>query len=133
MQAGSCASTERNSNVHEVRILGDPLVRLTSAHGPPNHAVKVLDLEMLCDEPMLSTNIVVKGYLGEWVQIGSIGRRHGLAVAKEGRNDYEVLACVQMAISKVWQDRLSYIGWIQGFPWANQPYVVCNGCEMSLS
>ena len=91
MQTRACRTAERDSQVHHIGILGDPLVGLACAHGPAYHAVEVVYLEMLCDQLVLSADVVVEGDSGEGMRVGCVGGGRGLAVSKEGGNDYEEL------------------------------------------
>ena len=51
----------------------------------------MLDTQVLRDKFMLSANIVVQRYLGEWLKGGTVRRRGRLAITEEGGNDDEVL------------------------------------------
>jgi len=59
--------------------------------------MKVLDAEMLCDQLMLCSNIVIEGNLREWFSCGMVRRRRGLPVPKQRGDDDEVLEMVNMA------------------------------------
>lgn len=53
------------------------------------------EAQMLRHEGILSTNIAIKGTLGEWARSLLVGRGRGLAVAKESWDDNEVLVGVE--------------------------------------
>ena len=46
---------------------------------------------MLCDQVVLSADVIVDGDLGKGVRVGCVGGGGGLAVSEEGGDDYEEL------------------------------------------
>ena len=46
---------------------------------------------MLCNQVVLSADVVVEGDFGEGMLVGCVGGGGGLAVSEEGGNDYEEL------------------------------------------
>ena len=91
MQTRACRTAEWDGQVHHIGILGDPLVGLARAHGPAYNAIEVVYLEMLCDQVVLSADVIVDGDLGKGVRVGCVGGGGGLAVSEEGGDDYEEL------------------------------------------
>ena len=91
MQTCASRTAEWDGQVHHIGILSDPLVGLARAHGPAYDAVEVVYLEMLCDQVVLSADVVVDGDFGEWMRVGSVGRGGGLAISEEGGDDDEEL------------------------------------------
>ena len=94
MQTRACRTAKRDGQVHHIGVLGDPLVGLARAHGPAYNAVEVVYLEMLCDQVVLSADVVVDRDFGEGVGVGCIGRGGGLAVSEEGADDDEELGMI---------------------------------------
>ncbi len=46
---------------------------------------------MLCDQVVLSPDVVVDGDFGEGMRVGCVGGGGGLAIPEEGGDDYEEL------------------------------------------
>jgi hypothetical protein len=66
------------------------------------------DAEILSDESVLGSDIVIESDFGKWFDVG-VGRRCRLSVSEECSDDYEVLL------------------WIQGFIFPYKPFIVGNG------
>jgi hypothetical protein len=60
VQGGFCGPAEGRDQVHEVGVLGCPLVRLASAHGPPQDAARVRDAQVFGYEGVLGADVVVE-------------------------------------------------------------------------
>ncbi len=120
MYGGSCASTEWYDHVHNVWILGRPLIakqkaqlpgqpclclnhsylslRLHCAHRPTKYRAKVFNPEMLRNQFVLRADIVVNRNLGKRLCCWMVGRRRRLAVAKQTGNNDEIFGGLQCLV-----------------------------------
>lgn len=60
MERCLCRGTEWNCDIHELGVLGCPLVRLGTAHRPTDNGTQVGDAKFLDDKFMLGTNVVIE-------------------------------------------------------------------------
>lgn len=119
MQTRLRAPAERDSQVHEIRVLSQPLVGLPSAHAPAQHSVGMIHPQAFGDQPILCDDIVFKGHVGEGLVLGKVwhvGGAGGLAIAEQGGDDDEVfiwaksLVCVNEPFIVGYLSRVP--GWI---------------------
>jgi hypothetical protein len=65
VQRGFCGPAEGRDQVHEVGVLGRPLVRLAGAHGPSQDGARVRDAQVFGYEGVLGADVVVEEDVGE--------------------------------------------------------------------
>ena len=95
MQRRPRRAAKGRDQIHEIRILRRPLVRLPGAHGPPEHGAYMPDTQVLRHELVLRAYVIVEQNIRERSKIRSITRGRGLAVPEEGGDDDEVAGRVQ--------------------------------------
>lgn len=97
VDAGPGGAAEGDDDVDERRVLRGPLEGLSGAHGPAGHEAEVGDVEVLRHQGVLGAHVVVECHFGKW-RDGRVGRRDGLAVSKQRRDDDEVVVRVERLV-----------------------------------